>query len=247
MTATIFSASILPIPQPHPIREDSAMTVCITSPQITDLLDRLYADAAQNDPLVHQAVRASGIAHQGGEAAFFKAMRQAYMPISREFGKLLYAQARAARAETIVEFGTSFGLSTIFLAAAVRDQGRGKVIGTEYEAEKAERARANLAAAGLAEWVEIRVGDARETLRADMPRSIDLLLLDGAKSMYLDILTLVELQLRPGAIVASDNTDHDGMADFLAYLRQPANGYLSAALLTQGRQRTMGHEVSVRG
>lgn len=221
------------------------MNACFTSLQVQTLLDTLYADATTNDPLVHKAVREAGVSHQN-EADFFKAMRHAYMPVSREFGNLLYAIARSARAKTIVEFGTSFGVSTIFLAAAVRDNGGGTVISTEYEAEKATRATANLAAAGLAQYVEIRVGDALKTLQVEPPRSIDLLLLDGAKSMYRDVLTLVEPDLRTGAIIASDNTDHDGVESLLDYVRTPENGYMSAAILTSRQQRNMGHEISIR-
>ena len=221
------------------------MSASIISAQISTLLDALYADAATTDPLVRKAVAESGVTHSN-DAEFFKAMRHAYLPLSRQFGHLVYSLARSAQATTIVEFGTSFGLSTIFLAAALRDNGRGKVITTEYEAEKAERARANFAKAGIAEYVEVRVGDARETLKRDLPTTIDLLLLDGSKGMYLDVLKLVEPNLRVGATIASDNTDHDGLEAFLAYIRTPANGYLSSAILTAGRQRGMGHEVTIR-
>jgi predicted O-methyltransferase YrrM len=216
----------------------------ITDPAVTRLLDELYADAATKDPAAHAAIQASGATHPT-ERDFFMAMKTAYMPVSRQFGHLLYAVARTARAHTIVEFGTSFGLSTIFLAAAIRDNGAGRVITTEFEPGKAARARANLAAAGLAEVVDIRLGDARDTLRADPPQDIDLVLLDGAKSMYLGILQQLEPHLRPGATIASDNTDFDGFEPFLAYVRSPANGYFSSAILTAGRQRTMGHELSV--
>ena len=219
------------------------MAPSITSPQVQTLLDTLYADAATNDPAVRQAALAARMT-QHTEMEFFTAMRLAYLPVSRQFGNLLYALARGARARTIVEFGTSFGLSTIFLAAALRDNGEGTVITTEFEPGKAERARANLAAAGLDQYVEIRLGDARETLRTELPQGIDLLLLDGAKGMYLEVLKLVEPGIRPGGIVASDNTDHDGLGPFLAHVR--GAGYLSSAILTAGRQRGMGHEVSIR-
>ena len=218
------------------------MSSTITNPQILTLLETLYADAARNDPLVHQAARDAGASNKN-EAEFYKAVNKAYMPVSREFGNLLYVLGRSSRAKTIVEFGTSFGISTIFLAAAIRDNGSGKVITTEFEPEKAARARKNLAAAGLADWVEFRVGDALATLKSNPPTEIDLVLLDGAKGLYLDVLKILEPQLRPGAIVASDNTDHDGMERFLHYLRAPGSGYASSAILTQGDR---GHEVSVR-
>jgi predicted O-methyltransferase YrrM len=164
------------------------------------------------------------------------------MAIGREFGHLLYSLARTARARTVVEFGTSFGVSTIYLAAALHDNGGGQVITTEFAPEKAHQARKNLAAAGLEEYVEFRVGDALETL-APSPETIDMLFLDGPKQLYLDVLRLVEPRLPSGATVASDNTDFEGMAAFLEYIRNPDHGYTSTAILTGGNR---AHEITVR-
>ena len=205
--------------------------------------EALYADAAVNDPLSRKEAEEAGVSGLN-EAGFYKQMRHAYMAVSGEFGKLLYSLVRSTRAKTVVEFGTSFGISTIYLAAALRDNGGGKVVTTEFEAGKAERARKNLTDAGLVDMVEFRVGDALQTL-ADFSEEIDMLFLDGAKGLYIEVLRLLEPRLRTGAIVASDNTDHEGMEAFLEYIRNPANGYLSSALLTHDGQ-TKGHEVSVR-
>jgi hypothetical protein len=141
-----------------------------------------------------------------------------------------------------VEFGTSFGISTIFLASAIRDNGVGRLIITEFEPAKADRARENLAAAE--EWVELRIGDVRGTL-SDSPRDIDLIFLDGAKELYFDVLKLLEPHLRAGGIVASDNTDHDGLEPFLSHVRHPSNGYISSAIFTSG-PRGKAHEISIR-
>ena len=73
--------------------------------------------------------------------------------------------------------------------------------------------------------VEIREGDALKTLSVDLPESIDLLLLDGAKSLYTEILGLVESRLRPGASIVADNTDNS--PEYVAHVRSPENGYLS--------------------
>jgi O-methyltransferase len=81
--------------------------------------------------------------------------------IHPEQGDLIYLLCRAIRATRVAEFATSIGMSTIYFAAAVRDNGGGYVIGSEIVPEKAEIARRNLAEAGLADVVEIRVGDAR--------------------------------------------------------------------------------------
>lgn len=130
------------------------------------------------------------------------------LPLDAAQGELLYMLARARDARCIVEFGTSFGVSTIYLAAAVRDAGRnGRVIGTELLAAKAASARANLDAAGLGDLVEIREGDARETLR-DLDRPVDLLLLDGWPVLAMEILQIVEPHLADGALVVVDNVAH---------------------------------------
>ena len=155
-------------------------------------------------------------------------MRDVALAVSPETGALLYMLARTAGAAAIVEFGASFGLSTLCLAAALRDNGGGWLITTEFEPSKAARARENLVAGGLADLVELREGDALETLAADLPASVDLLLLDGAKALYPDILALIEPRLRPGALVIADNAGFN--PDYLAIVRDPANGYLSQPL-----------------
>jgi predicted O-methyltransferase YrrM len=194
---------------------------------------------------MHKAAEESGASRERG-AGFYKEMRKAYMAVGPDFGRLLYSLARSTKAKTVVEFGTSFGISTIFLSSAVRDNGEGKVITTEFDPEKAERAMTNLTTAGLDEWVEVRVGDALETLQSNPPREIDMIFLDGAKGLYLDVLRLLEPHLRTAGIVASDNTDHEGMEAFLDYIRNPGNGYTSSAILTAGGHGTRGHEVTVR-
>jgi predicted O-methyltransferase YrrM len=219
-----------------------SMKASITSAVVTELLTTLYADAAKNDPLARKAALEAGET----EAEYYKAMRKAYVPVPQEFGNLLYGLVRSAKAKTVIEFGTSFGISTIFLAAAIRDNGTGKVVTTEFVAEKAEQARKNLAAVGLEDWVDVRIGDALETLKADLPHEIDLILLDGAKGLYFDVLRLLEPDLRSGAIVASDNTDHKSLGAFLSYLRNPENGYTSTAILTAKADVTRPHEISIR-
>ncbi len=88
------------------------------------------------------------------------------------------------------------------------------------------RAQANLTAAGLIDLVEIRAGDALQTLRSDLPDTIDLLLLDGAKALYPEILSLGGEPPRGRApIVVADNADYS--PDYLARVRSPASGYLS--------------------
>lgn len=103
------------------------------------------------------------------------------LAVSRETGALVYMLARSCGARTIVEFGTSFGISTLHLAAARRDNGGGRLITSEFEPSKVARAPDDLTAGGLIDLVEIREGDALQTLSVDLPETIDLLLLDGAR------------------------------------------------------------------
>lgn len=124
---------------------------------------------------------------------------------SSETGRLLYLLVRANGARNIVEFGTSFGISTIHLAAALSDNGGGHIIGTEFEPGKIDRTRQNLRQTGLQEFVEIRAGDALETLASGLPPTIDFVLLDGAKALYLPVLRLLEPCLRSGALILADN------------------------------------------
>jgi predicted O-methyltransferase YrrM len=203
-----------------------------SSPHVAALLDELFAEAARVDAPLGARFRAMPPAERAALHADWRHLygdlaTGAYLPIHREAGALLYTLARARDAQTIVEFGTSFGLSTIYLAAALADRGGGRLITTELSAEKASAARANLERAGLAHHVEIRVGDALETL-ADLPGSVDLLYLDGAKALYRRVLGLVEPRFAPRALVAADNIDMaDLVADFTGYIRDPANGYAS--------------------
>jgi len=156
---------------------------------------------------------------------FYERLKDFPLPVSRGTGTLLYMLARSSRARTIVEFGTSFGISTLYLAAALRDNGGGHLITSEFESSKVARARDHLTAGGLIDLVEIREGDALETLSVDLPETIDLLLLDGAKALYPEILSLVESRLRSGSLIIADNAEY--CPDYLAHVREPANGYLS--------------------
>src|SRR5277367_356328 len=149
-----------------------------------------------------------------------------YLNISPEFGKFLYMCVRTRKAKRIVEFGTSFGISTIHLALALRDGGGGQLIGTELEPSKAAAARESLTAAGVADLVNIRVGDALETLKDGVGGDVDLVHLDGAISLYLPVLKLLEPHLKAGALVIGENA----FGEYLDYVRDPRNGYLSLAL-----------------
>ncbi len=142
-----------------------------------------------------------------------------------------------------MEAGTSFGVSTLYLAAAVRDNQveNGVVIGTEYEPNKVEIARANFKEAGLSEFIELREGDLRQTLQ-DIGGPVDFMLVDIWK-VALPALELVSPHLRPGAIVACDNTVVDAAEyrEYFEFVKDPRNRFRTMTVPFEG-----GFELTVR-
>jgi predicted O-methyltransferase YrrM len=217
----------------------------LDDPRVCAVLDRLHA-AARGDwrffvrhlPMTVGMLLGRAAPPAAEQAALFK---DVYIPLWPAQGRFLYLVARAISARRTVEFGTSFGVSTIYAAAAARDVG-GSVIGSELEPSKRERALANLAEAGLADVVDVRLGDALETLR-DVPAPVDLVLLDGWKELYLPVLRLLEPKLRPGAVVLADNirTFRVALAPYVEYVQSGRNGFRSVTLPLKD-----GFEYSVR-
>lgn len=160
--------------------------------------------------------------------------------------RLSYLLCRASGATRVVEVGTSFGVSTIYLAAAVRENmndttSDGCVIGTEWDQTKVEAAWNNLRAAGLADVVDIRQGDVRETLRNDLG-PIDFVLMDIWVPVAKPALELLMPNLRRGAIVIADNvvSFRNEYQEYLALVRDPSKGFQSMTLPHKG-----GVELSV--
>jgi len=148
------------------------------------------------------------------------------LSITPEVGELLGVLVLARRPCTIVEFGASHGYSTIHLAAAVRDIGSGRVITTEIEPTKAEAARRNLAACGLDDLVDLRVGDALTTL-ADVEQ-VDLLFLDGWNNLYEPVVELLQPRLSRGALVIADlSADDPDQFTYVERMHAPDGGYLT--------------------
>jgi predicted O-methyltransferase YrrM len=204
----------------------------LTSAPLAPLLDRLFEEDAAASPASSSvlgeltAEERTRLMHSKTEYLhFYGRLKDLPLAVSRETATLLYMLARSRGVRSIVEFGTSIGISTLHLAAALRDNGGGRLITSEFEPSKVARARANLAAGGLSDLVEIREGDAMQTLRVDLPETIDLVLLDGAKSLYPDILGLLEPRLKPGSMIVADNADYS--PEYLALVRSPGAGYLS--------------------
>ncbi len=220
----------------------------LSTGRVAQTLKRLFAEAEQADGEMMQQfssiedptqLLADTLAAESHDMrGFYRGFAANFLNVLPEYGRFLYQCARVRKATRIVEFGTSMGISTIYLAAALRDMGGGQLIGTELEPSKAARARANLEAAGLADLVDVRVGDARETL-IDVGGDVDLVMLDGAFSLYLPILKLLEPNLKAGTPVLAENAVG---SDYLDYVRNPANGYLSQSIPISANR---GNEFSV--
>lgn len=211
----------------------------LEDPSVVETLDRLHAQAEAQMPELRERVAGlrQGGERQGGEmpADWAVQLREFFLPVSREQGRFLYQTVRGTRAERVVEFGSSFGISSIYLAAGLRDNGGGHLIGSELLEDKAAAARDNIESAGLASVAEIRVGDARETL-SDPGGLIDVVLLDGGPAMYVEIARLLQPHLRAGAVVLADNIEGGGEADqpYAAWVRDPANGFVSSSIIMKG-------------
>ena len=197
----------------------------LNDPRVRGVLDDMHAAAERDDPPLLAKARGKS----GAERAAM--LDDAFIPVSADAGRWLYVLARSMAPGTIVEFGTSFGISTIYLAAAVRDRGAGRVVTTELNEHKARRARGYIAAAGLAELVDLRVGDALETV-SDIRDGVSLAFLDGWKELYLPFLRRIESALTKGALVVADDLDlfPDALRPYLEYVRDADRGYVSVTL-----------------
>jgi len=131
--------------------------------------------------------------------------------VSAAQGKMLHLFARMAGARHILEVGTLGGYSTIWLARALPEGGR--LVTLELEPNHAEVARANIAAAGLADRVDVRTGPAIETLDAMIAAgegSFDLIFIDADKPNNVAYLRAAIALGRPGTVIVVDNVVRDG-------------------------------------
>jgi predicted O-methyltransferase YrrM len=225
---------------------------------IDGLLDRLYAqNAAQDDALAAYftaRVAEGSLDWNRFDERTNEFLRDKLVALDRSKAEFCYHLCRALRARRVVEAGTSFGVSTLFLAAAVRDNLRqeteglaagslhGIVVGTEYEPEKAKMARRHFAEAGVADLIDLREGDLRETL-VDVEGPVDFMLIDIWTPMAQPALRLVAPRLRDGAVVICDNTlqFREAYGEYFAFVHDPRNGLRSMTLPFEG-----GLEFTVR-
>ncbi|HKE11484.1 MAG TPA: class I SAM-dependent methyltransferase [Myxococcota bacterium] len=221
-------------------------------PLLDAMLDRLYArSVAQNEQLssyFSQRAAEGSLDWSTIDARTKDFLSDKLVALDRDKAQFCYELCRALRAKRVVEAGTSFGVSTLFLAAAVRDNlradgGEGVVIGTEHEPEKAKAARAHFAEAGLSNLIELREGDLRETLRS-VEAPVDLMLIDIWIPMARPALALVAPRLRPGAVVLCDNTStfREAYREYFEFVCDPERDFHTLTLPFEG-----GLEFTVRG
>lgn len=137
--------------------------------------------------------------------------------VGPETGRLLNILVKSLKAPTIVELGTSFGYSGIWLAEAARQTG-GRVITMELYDYKSEYAREMAARAGLEQHIDFRVGDALELIDA-LPHGLDFVLVDLWKDLYPQCLEAFYPKLNPGAIIVADNMIRAGDEGIARYGR----------------------------
>ena len=210
------------------------MTDTLASPKVAGLLNRLFDAADAGDPELLARIQREADERFGGQRyapELSPLFDQAYLPVPAEVGRFLYVLTRAKRPKCIVEIGTSFGVSAIHFTCALKDNGEGRLVSAELSRAKSETAADNLASLGLGNLIEIRCGDAFETLRA-FSGNIDLLFLDGWKDGYLPLLKMLEGAIAPGGLVVADDIRlfPERLASYLSYVREPLNGYHSAEL-----------------
>ena len=141
-----------------------------------------------------------------------------YTNIAPENGQFLSILIRAIRAQNVLEVGTSNGYSAIWLAAALKETG-GKLITLEFNPKRAAEAQGHLNEAGLAEIVEIRVGNALDEIPT-CDATFDLVFLDAQKSEYRRYLELALPNIRPGGLIVADDTVtmRDEMLDYVEFV-----------------------------
>ncbi len=210
--------------------------------RLNALLDRLHAQSSAQDPALGDYFRKR--ATDGANWKEFDAESEAFMSdkmvaLDRDKAEFCYHLCRALRARRIVEAGTSFGVSTLYLAAAVRDNGfapgDGVVIGTEHEPAKARTARDHFDEAGLSGYIDLREGDLRATLQ-EIEDPIDFMLMDIWTPMARPAIERVAPHLQPGAVIICDNTIpfREAYADYFDFVNDPVNRLRTMTLPFQG-------------
>jgi predicted O-methyltransferase YrrM len=220
------------------------MPSLLNDPILDGLLPRLHDESLAQEEAIGRYYREerTGPWTGGMEARDHAFMADKAVALERDKAEFCYMICRAIGARRIFEAGTSFGVSTLYLAAAVRDNGGGTVFGAEYEPAKVERARANFEAAGLASFIDLREGDIVEAART-FEGPIDFVLFDIWGDMLRQLIEILTPRLRPGAILCADNTAGAGgsYGPMFEFINNPANGFRTMTLPFKG-----GFELTVK-
>ena len=192
----------------------------ISNPQITKTLTRMHKEASRQGLTLMK-----GLAKSIFRPLRPEDLKDAYIALSQEQGEYVYDLILQKKSKHIIEFGTSFGISTLYLGAAAKENG-GKVITTELLPEKCRIAQQNFDEAGLQDWIDLREGDALETLK-DVEDGIDFLLMDGWNDLYHPLLHILEPKLKKGAVIYTDNAGFPGTQPFIDHLESRPEKYRS--------------------
>jgi predicted O-methyltransferase YrrM len=210
----------------------------LNDPKLDAMLAELHvASKAQDEAIERYFFHERTGPWQGMEPRDHAFLSDKMVALERDKAEFCYMICRAIGARRIVEVGTSFGVSTLYLAAAVRDNGGGLVLAAENEPLKAQRARANFEAAGLSNFIDFRQADVIEACE-DFEGPIDFVLFDIWNHVVRPALDILGPRLRTGAVICTDNTagerSRENYADLFALLESPAGGFRTMTLPFEG-------------
>ena len=201
----------------------------LADPKISRALQQLQADAAGDAERWEQRrTQQQQSPPENSDPDPLVRMGEFYLGVSPAEGRLLYMLARSGKGKKIIEFGASYGISTLYLGAAARDNG-GVLVTTEVHPDKCRATRQLITDAGLDDHVSLLEGDALETLK-DLQGDVDLLFLDGWKGLYLPMLELIRPRLRAGSLVAADNVDHQAAQPYVEAIGAVDSGFVTTTV-----------------
>jgi predicted O-methyltransferase YrrM len=228
----------------------------LNDPKLEAFLDALHAQSeGQNDAInayFRKRIEERTLSWDSLDADSTRFFADKMVALEKVKAEYCYALCRTMRARRIVECGTSYGVSTLYLAAAIRDNlasnseghkgAGGQIIATEWEAEKAAIARRNFETAGLAQYIDLREGDLNQTL-AHIDGPVDFVLLDIWTEAVMPAIRHIAPHLRPGSVIVADNTTSSrrGYQAYFDYVANPVNRLRTMTLPFDG-----GLEMTIR-
>jgi predicted O-methyltransferase YrrM len=211
----------------------------IADPKLQALIDRLQAHSkgqeAETGAWFAERGKRGELSWDGFDETSHRYMADKLVALEPDKADFCHLVCRSIGAKRIVEVGTSYGVSTLYLADAVRANGGGLVIGVEHEPAKAAAARAHFAEAGLSGLIDLREGDLRETLKV-IEGPVDFVLMDIWVEMARPAIELIHPHIRPGGVIVADNTARvrEPYRHFFAFVDDPAHGYSRMTLPFEG-------------